>query len=428
MRLDAELFQAMIEVQQAVAAAGLDSQTVMRVIADRGLRLTGATGAVIESIEGEELVPQVHIGTEAPRLRLADSLSGLCVRTGELQRSDDVLADPRDRARRLPGHRRPLPPRRAAHRRAAHPRRAQGGVHPSRARSATAMPRRSASSAGSWARHWATPRRTRAGSSGWRSAPAPCRRASSGSSSWWTWRRRASGWRTTAASSPTSTSAWPSCSATRTARCSAGGSTTSSRRARAPAPSARWRGLRPRAGRAATSASFATTAASCGDWSRPVRSWAATASVGTVGMVTDITERKQAEERLRRSAERLGILHDMGQAILAARSPAEIGRAALGRIRRMVPCQRCSIVLFDFTRGQAQPVAGFTGGQAHLRRADSARHPLARRGAPSRHGPLRRGHRPRWNRRRRSSGSSARTGSAACCRSRSWWTARPSAR
>ena len=95
MRLDAELFQAMIEVQQAVAAAGLDSRTVMRVIADRGLRLTAATGAVIESIEGEELVPQVHIGTEAPRLQLADSLSGLCVRTGELQRSDDLLADPR---------------------------------------------------------------------------------------------------------------------------------------------------------------------------------------------------------------------------------------------------------------------------------------------------------------------------------------------
>ncbi|HEX6670311.1 MAG TPA: PAS domain-containing protein, partial [Gemmatimonadales bacterium] len=95
MRQDAELFQALIEVQQAVAAAGLDSQTVMRVIADRGLRLTGATGAVIESIEGDELVPQVHIGTEAPRLRLADSLSGLCVRTGELQRSDDLLSDPR---------------------------------------------------------------------------------------------------------------------------------------------------------------------------------------------------------------------------------------------------------------------------------------------------------------------------------------------
>jgi PAS domain S-box-containing protein len=95
MRLDTELFQAMIEVQQSVAAAGLDSQTVMRVIADRGLRLTRASGAVIESIEGDEAVPQVHIGVGAPRLRLADSLSGLCVRSGELQRSDDVAADPR---------------------------------------------------------------------------------------------------------------------------------------------------------------------------------------------------------------------------------------------------------------------------------------------------------------------------------------------
>jgi signal transduction histidine kinase len=83
---------------------------------------------------------------------------------------------------------------------------------------------------------------------------------------------------------------------------------------------------------------------------------------GTVGMVTDITERKRAEDRLRRSAERLAILHDMGQAILAARSPAEIGRAALGRIRRMVPCQRCSIVLFEFPKAQAQLVAGFAGG------------------------------------------------------------------
>jgi signal transduction histidine kinase len=83
---------------------------------------------------------------------------------------------------------------------------------------------------------------------------------------------------------------------------------------------------------------------------------------GTVGMVTDITERKRTEDRLRRSAERLAILHDMGQAILAARSPAEIGRAALGRIRRMVPCQRCSIILFDFPKGQAQLVAGYAGG------------------------------------------------------------------
>src|SRR3712207_7700996 len=39
--------------------------------------------------------PTLFRSTEAPRLRLADSLSGLCVRTGELQRTDDVLGDPR---------------------------------------------------------------------------------------------------------------------------------------------------------------------------------------------------------------------------------------------------------------------------------------------------------------------------------------------
>ncbi|MBA3346617.1 MAG: PAS domain S-box protein, partial [Gemmatimonadales bacterium] len=95
MRLDTELFQAIIEVQQAVVSAGLDSSTVRHVIADRSQRLTGASGVVIEAIEGDELVPQVQIGHEAPRLKINTSLSGLCVRTGELQRCEDTATDPR---------------------------------------------------------------------------------------------------------------------------------------------------------------------------------------------------------------------------------------------------------------------------------------------------------------------------------------------
>ena len=66
MRLDTELFQAVLEVEQAVSAAGLDSATVMRVIAERSKGLTGASGAVIETIEGDELVPRCMSGPKPP--------------------------------------------------------------------------------------------------------------------------------------------------------------------------------------------------------------------------------------------------------------------------------------------------------------------------------------------------------------------------
>jgi PAS domain S-box-containing protein len=52
-----------------------------------------------------------------------------------------------------------------------------------------------------------------------------------------------------------------------------------------------------------------------------------------VGTHVDITERKRDEEALRRYAERLNVLHEIDQAILAARSAEEIAEAALGRVQ-----------------------------------------------------------------------------------------------
>jgi PAS domain S-box-containing protein len=363
MRLDAELFQAMIEVQQSVAAAGLDSRTVMRVIADRGLRLTGATGAVIESIEGEELVPQIHIGTEAPRLRLADSLSGLCVRTGELQRSDDVLDDPRighdayrsigvrsllvvpltDEQRTL-GVLKVVSTRPAAFSdRDAKALRLLGGLMGAALGHAAAYE----------SRQLRLEDRTRALQESEQRFKQLVDVAQEG-----IWladdhgvityvnQRMAEllGYQNGALLGRRVYDFIDANSRAKAQRTLA--------RPAAAGESGDLRFLRRDGGELWGLVSASPIVGRDGGL------------VGTVGMITDITERKRAEERLRRSAERLAILHDMGQAVLAAHSPAEIGRAALGRIRRLVPCQRCSIVLFDFTRGQALPVAGFAGGHA----------------------------------------------------------------
>jgi PAS domain S-box-containing protein len=84
--------------------------------------------------------------------------------------------------------------------------------------------------------------------------------------------------------------------------------------------------------------------------------------VGSVVMVSDITDRKRAEDRLRHSAERLRTLHEMQQAVLAADSTADVARAALARLRRLVPCDRCSVVLFDDAAHEARLVAGLAHG------------------------------------------------------------------
>jgi PAS domain S-box-containing protein len=69
--------------------------------------------------------------------------------------------------------------------------------------------------------------------------------------------------------------------------------------------------------------------------------------VSILGVGRDITDRKQAEDAQHRSAQRLQILHEIDAAILVAQSPETLAQAVLEQIRKLAPCDRASIVVFD---------------------------------------------------------------------------------
>lgn len=94
---------AIIRVQTEIARHGLDLAPVMAVVVERALDLVKADGAVIELAEDDEMVYRAVSGIAAGqlglRLKLASSLSGLCVRSGDIQRCSDTESDSRvDRA------------------------------------------------------------------------------------------------------------------------------------------------------------------------------------------------------------------------------------------------------------------------------------------------------------------------------------------
>jgi diguanylate cyclase (GGDEF)-like protein len=94
-----ERLRAIIQTQTEIAASDLDLDAVMQLIASRGQELTGANAGVIEIADGDEMVYRVTTGEATPflgvRLKMAASLSGLCVTEGKVLHSDDTAADPR---------------------------------------------------------------------------------------------------------------------------------------------------------------------------------------------------------------------------------------------------------------------------------------------------------------------------------------------
>lgn len=97
--LDSSRLLAVIATQNEIAASELDSDAVMRVVADRARELTGAAASIIEIPEAEEMVYRVATGTAAEyvgiRLGLHTSLSGRCVLEGEVLHCRDSQTDPR---------------------------------------------------------------------------------------------------------------------------------------------------------------------------------------------------------------------------------------------------------------------------------------------------------------------------------------------
>ncbi len=88
-----------IQIQTEIAKLGLDLGGVMSLVAERAHALVGANGAAIELAEGEDMVYRAVAGAATPqlglRLKLQTSMSGLCVRTGEMLRCDDSETDDR---------------------------------------------------------------------------------------------------------------------------------------------------------------------------------------------------------------------------------------------------------------------------------------------------------------------------------------------
>jgi len=96
---EAALLSRIIAVQGEIVQAGLDPHKVVDVVTRRAQELTHSTGAVVELLDGDELVYWSASGNVTPQLGMRvdanRSLSGLCVKTGNVLQCNDSETDPR---------------------------------------------------------------------------------------------------------------------------------------------------------------------------------------------------------------------------------------------------------------------------------------------------------------------------------------------
>ena len=85
------LLAEVVATQHAISTSDFDLDAVMSEIVTQTRRLTRADGAVVELVEGDEMVYRAVAGSSEPylglRLKIVTSLSGLCVSNGEIGRA-----------------------------------------------------------------------------------------------------------------------------------------------------------------------------------------------------------------------------------------------------------------------------------------------------------------------------------------------------
>jgi PAS domain S-box-containing protein len=103
LRTETERLTSILDAQREIASANLDYAGLLEFILESMSEMTGAEGASMEVAEGDEMVYLAATGFAGPfvglRLKIATSLSGLCMKTCEIMRVDDSETDSRvDRA------------------------------------------------------------------------------------------------------------------------------------------------------------------------------------------------------------------------------------------------------------------------------------------------------------------------------------------
>jgi signal transduction histidine kinase/DNA-binding response OmpR family regulator len=74
-------------------------------------------------------------------------------------------------------------------------------------------------------------------------------------------------------------------------------------------------------------------------------------------VLRNATAQQQAEEQLRRYTDRLALLHSIDRAILAEQPLALLAQEVLQALRRLAPCRRAGVVLFDLQAQEATLLA-----------------------------------------------------------------------